>query len=170
MMNKSLAAISRTSPGIMSPADSFTMSPGTSCWSGISFGWPSRTTVAVTLIIALSLAAALSARVSCTKRSDTPRTTIDQHHRAAARNVAGGVGEDGQDRQQDHQRIADGDPKPVQPLVLPFLRDLVGAVLLQPRRRFFLAQAGRRRAQPLQDGGGFLHRGVVDEVGRLWIG
>jgi hypothetical protein len=37
MMNKSLAAISRTSPGIMSPADSFTTSPGTSSLSGISF-------------------------------------------------------------------------------------------------------------------------------------
>jgi len=31
---------------------------------GISFAWPSRRTVAVTLIIALSLAAALSAFVS----------------------------------------------------------------------------------------------------------
>ena len=86
MMNKSLAAISRTSPGIMSPADSFTTSPGTSCCSGISFGWPSRTTVAVTLIIALSLAAALSAVVSCTNRSDTPKHHHHQHHRAAARN------------------------------------------------------------------------------------
>ena len=44
--------------------------------SGISFGCPSRTTVAVTLIIALSLAAALSAFVSCTNRNETPRTTI----------------------------------------------------------------------------------------------
>ena len=76
MMNKSFAAISRTSPGIMSPADNFTTSPGTSCCSGISFCCPSRSTVAVTLIIALSLAAALPARVSCTRRKATPRITI----------------------------------------------------------------------------------------------
>src|SRR6516165_3885329 len=69
--------ISRTSPGTMSPAESFTTSPGTRSRSGISLALPSRTTVAVTVIIALSLAAALSARVSCTKRSDMPSTTIN---------------------------------------------------------------------------------------------
>jgi len=76
MTNRSLAASNRTSPGIMSPADSLTMSPGTSCWRGISRCWPSRTTVAVTLIMALSLAAALLARVSCTNRRATPSTTM----------------------------------------------------------------------------------------------
>ena len=76
MMNRSLAESRRTSPGIMSPADNFTTSPGTSWCRGISFAWPSRRTVAVTLIIALSLAAALSAFVSWMKRSDTPSTTI----------------------------------------------------------------------------------------------
>ena len=54
--------MSRTSPGIMSPADNFTISPGTRSRSGISFAWLSRTTVAVTVIIAFNLAAALSAR------------------------------------------------------------------------------------------------------------
>ena len=68
----------------MSPAESFTMSPGTSCWSGISLGWPSRTTVAVTLIIALSLAAAVSALVSWTNRSDMPSTTISSITAAGA--------------------------------------------------------------------------------------
>ena len=38
MTNKSFAAIRRTSPGIMSPAESFTTSPGTRSRSGISFG------------------------------------------------------------------------------------------------------------------------------------
>ena len=46
---------SRTSPGIMSPAASLTTSPGTSSLSGISRGWPSRTTVAVTLDHGLEL-------------------------------------------------------------------------------------------------------------------
>ena len=69
---------------------------------------------------------------------------------------------DGQDRQQDDQRIADGDPEPVQPLVPPFMRDLVGAVLLQPRLCLSFRQAVRRRAERLQNlgdvpGCGFTH-------------
>ena len=74
--NRSLELTTRTSPGIMSPAESLITSPGTKSLSGISRGWPSRITVAVTLIIALSLAAAESARHSCTNRSVTPNTTI----------------------------------------------------------------------------------------------
>ena len=64
MRNRSLQEISRTSAGIMSPAESCTTSPGTSCPIGTSCGWPSRRTVAWTLIIARSLAAAESARAS----------------------------------------------------------------------------------------------------------
>ena len=48
----------------MSPADNWTMSPGTSWLIGISLASPLRTTVAVTLIIAFNFAAAASARVS----------------------------------------------------------------------------------------------------------
>ncbi len=70
---------------------------------------------------------------------------------------------DGQDRQQNDQRIADGDPEPVQPFMPPFLRDLVGAVLLQPRLRLRFHQAVRRRTERLQDlrafpGCGFTHK------------
>src|SRR5680860_153505 len=75
-MNKSFAAMRRTSAGIMFPAESFTTSPGTNCMSGTSSSLPSRTTLAVTLIIAFSFSAAASALASCTKRSDTPRITI----------------------------------------------------------------------------------------------
>ena len=57
-MNRSLAAMSRTSAGIMSPAESFTTSPGTSCLSGISFPCPRAPPSRVTLIIAFSFAAA----------------------------------------------------------------------------------------------------------------
>ncbi len=77
MTNRSLAETSRTSPGIMSPAASLTTSPGTTWLTGTSVGRPSRRTVAVTLIIALSFAAAASARASCTKRRTRPRTTIN---------------------------------------------------------------------------------------------
>ena len=74
--NRSFATTMRTSPGIMSPAASLTTSPGTSCETAISWGLPSRMTVAVTEIIALSLAAALSAFASCTSLSVTPRRII----------------------------------------------------------------------------------------------
>ena len=60
----------------MSPADRSMMSPGTRSRSGISCGLPSRTTVAVTWIIALSFAAAAPARASCRNRSVTLSTIM----------------------------------------------------------------------------------------------
>ena len=74
--NRSFAATMRTSAGIMSPAASSTTSPGTSCETAISWGLPSRITVAVTEIMALSLAAALSALASWMSFSPTPRAII----------------------------------------------------------------------------------------------
>ena len=70
--NRSLAETTRTSAGIMSPAASLTTSPGTSCETGVSWSWPSRRTVAVTEIIALSLVAALSAFASWISFRPTP--------------------------------------------------------------------------------------------------
>ena len=76
LMNRSFAESTRTSAGIMSPAAKTTTSPGTICSRGISRCRPSRTTVAVMLIIALSFAAAASARDSCQNRKSTLKTTI----------------------------------------------------------------------------------------------
>ena len=76
LTKRSLDESTRTSPGIMSPAESLMMSPGTRSRSGISFASPSRSTVAVTWIMALSFAAAASARASCRKRSATLSTTM----------------------------------------------------------------------------------------------
>ncbi len=76
LTKRSFEASTRTSPGIMSPADSLIMSPGTRSRSGISLAAPSRRTVAVTWIMALSFAAAASARASCTKRRVTLSTTM----------------------------------------------------------------------------------------------
>ena len=76
LTNRSLQESTRTSPGIMSPADSLTISPGTRSRSGISFASPSRMTAAVTWIMALSFAAAASARASWMKRSATLSATI----------------------------------------------------------------------------------------------
>ena len=66
---------------------------------------PSRTTVAVTWIMALSFAAAASARASCKKRS--PDAQHDHHgHHGAGASVARGKGNCRESRQQNHQRIA----------------------------------------------------------------
>ena len=108
----------------MSPADNFTMSPGTSSRIGISLACPSRTTVAVTVIIAFNFAAALSARVSWTKRSDMPRITINIMT-VPAREIACGVRESRQHRQQNHQRIASRGVEPVKPAFILFVGDLI---------------------------------------------
>ena len=76
LTKRSFEVSSRTSPGIMSPAARLMMSPGTRSRSGISLAAPSRTTVAVTWIMALSFSAAASARASCKKRSPTLSATI----------------------------------------------------------------------------------------------
>ncbi len=76
LTKRSLAVSIRTSPGIMSPAANWIMSPGTRSRSGISLALPSRTTVAVTWIMAFSFAAAAPARASCQKRSPTLSATI----------------------------------------------------------------------------------------------
>ena len=74
-MNRSRAASTRQSAGIMSPADSSTRSPGTSWRIGISCG-VCRSTVAVLLTIALSSSAARIERCSWTKRIAVLSTTI----------------------------------------------------------------------------------------------
>ena len=68
---RSLAWTTRTSPGIMSPAASWTTSPGTRCETAISWAAPPRSTVALTEIIALSFAAALLALASWISRRPT---------------------------------------------------------------------------------------------------
>ena len=77
LMNKSFASIMRTSAGIISPADRWTISPATASSSGISFfACPSRSTVQVVVIMANSFSAALPLRDSCTKRSVPEIITI----------------------------------------------------------------------------------------------
>ncbi len=58
---KSLAAMMRTSAGMRSPAERYTISPGTISGSEISFFAPSRKTLAVVVIRADRLSAAFSA-------------------------------------------------------------------------------------------------------------
>lgn len=83
LMKRSRDEISRTSAGIMSPADRCTISPtttsriGTSCLIGALASSARRCTVAVVRTIALSFSAARSERNSCTKRSSTLIVTID---------------------------------------------------------------------------------------------
>ncbi len=121
MMNKSFADSSRTSPGIMSPADNFTTSPGTRSLSGISLG----------LAVADDGGGDLDHRLEFGGGVvglgflDEPQRDAQHHHRhhhPAADHVAGalrrGEGHDGENRQQNHQRIAHGHPEPPQPVVL----------------------------------------------------
>ena len=60
LTNKSLAVSSRTSAGIMSPAERQTMSPGTRVEIGVSWGLviPARSTAVVACTIAFSSSAA----------------------------------------------------------------------------------------------------------------
>ncbi len=104
LTNRSLAWTSRTSPGIMSPAASWTTSPGTRCATAISCGAPSRSTVAFTEIIALSLAAALSPCASWIQLQPDAEGNHEHHHAARAR-VSGGERDRREHGQQDHQRI-----------------------------------------------------------------
>ena len=86
LTNRSLATITRQSAGIMSPADSMTMSPGTSCLIGSSTwpaGWmpgtvvlPCRITVALLLTSSFSARAAWLERRSCTKRIRVDSATM----------------------------------------------------------------------------------------------
>ena len=81
LTNRSFAEISRKSAGIMSPADSNTMSPGTTCSIGTST-WscavpPScRRTVALVCTIRRSASAALFERCSWRKPSETLSRTM----------------------------------------------------------------------------------------------
>ncbi|CCK00744.1 hypothetical protein BN130_3539 [Cronobacter malonaticus 507] len=82
LMNRSREAISRKSAGIKSPAERYTISPGTSSSTGISRFSPSRlltvrrSTVAVVLTIDFSACAALLVRNSCQNRSRPLSMTI----------------------------------------------------------------------------------------------
>ena len=148
--NRSLQETRRRSAGIMSPAARRTTSPGTRWPSGISRAWPSRTTVAVTLIMALSLAAALSARASWTNRSATPSTTMLNITVAARTSPV--INEIvASTKQQDHQRIDAGVAQELEPAEPLFLRDDVGAVLFQAALGLLLAQAVFARLQPAED-------------------
>ena len=131
MMNRSFDEMIRTSAGIMSPADSLIRSPGTSSFSGISRSLPSRQTVAVTLIIALSRAAAASARDAGAQIARGKR-----HHR--------------QHREQDHEGIAHRQPEAPGPVALLLLRHLVVAMFGQAILGFHLRESLRGGGEMLQ--------------------
>ena len=72
----SVAALSSLpSAGTMSPASMATTSPGTSCSAGISVSWPSRLTLALTIIIFCRAATAAAAFPSC-RRPSTALNTV----------------------------------------------------------------------------------------------
>ena len=76
LTKRSLQDRIRTSPGIMSPAANWIMSPGTRSRTESPWLCRPESTVAVTWIMAFSFAAAAPARASCQKRSPTLSATI----------------------------------------------------------------------------------------------
>ena len=128
----------RTSPGIMSPAESFTMSPGTSSLSGISFGWPSRSDGRGDLDHRLEFGRGVVGLCFLNETQRHAQHHHHHHHRAAdvvarARSAVANVMM-ARTVSRMTSGLRDGDPKPLQPAVLFFLRDLVGAVLLPAAR------------------------------------
>ena len=161
LTKRSLEESTRTSPGIMSPADSLMMSPGTRSRSGISFASPSRMTVAVTWIMALSFAAAASARASCTKRSVTLSTTmaaitVPARASPVANEIADRV------RQQDHQRVADDFQQADEPALPALLRHFIRPGRARALFGLRLRQARRSRPQGLEQLFAVLPGGIED--------
>ena len=105
---------------------------------------------------------------------DEPQRDSEHHHRQHQKTtrvvrcpVRCDERDDGQHREQDHQRVAHGEVDALQPAVMLFFRDLVGAEFFQPRRRFRLGQAGGRGAVLFEDFGNVLDRRLVDEVDKI---
>ena len=93
------------------------------------------------------------------------------HHQHTGGNVrtaaGGGKRDDRQNGQQNYQRIAHGKVKALQPAVMFFFRDLVGAEYFQPRRRFRFGQAIGRSVMLFEHVGNVLDRGLVDEIDEI---
>ena len=66
----------RASAGILSPASSTMMSPGTRLFDGTSSSLPSRSTVIIGVSMLFSASSAFSARNSCTKPSTAQNTMM----------------------------------------------------------------------------------------------
>ena len=165
MTNRSLAERSRTSPGIMSPAESLTTSPGTSSlerdFPGLAVAHDGGGDADHRLELG-------GGRVGAGFLDEAQRHAQDhhqQHHRAGPEvpeAVFGGVfkrgrGEldDRQDREQDDERVFRRRAQPPEPAVGLFLGDFVGAVPGEPR-------LGLRRGQPFRRGSALLqHRARV---------
>ena len=172
MTNRSLADRSRTSPGTMSPAESLTMSPGTSCWSGISLG----------LAVAHDGGGDANHRFEFGGGSvrlgfldETQRYTQNHHqqHDRRRRGHPRWQRQNRQDGQQDHQRVAGGNIEAVRPAFMFLAADFVGAVLLQARGGFLLRQACGGSAEQAQHLGAVLGRRVAGEIGLasiVWTG
>ena len=146
LTKRSFEDSSRTSPGIISPAASLMMSPGTKSRSGISLAAPSRTTVAVTWIMAFSFSAAAVRPGFLPEAEAHAQHHHGRHHRAGAR-VACKKGNCRQSRQQDHQRVADDFQNADGPALLPLLRDLIRTRRARPFFGLRLRQAVQRRSQ-----------------------
>ena len=136
VMNRSLQEMSADVGRHHVPGREFDDVAGHQLADRLFLGLPSRSTVARTLIMARSLAAALSARASCTKRSTTPRTTMSSitMPRSESRRSANETAASTSSRITSG--LTNGLDQQLQ-VGMPFLAGHdVGAVLLQTPRRF----------------------------------
>ena len=88
-------------------------------------------------------------RASFLNKAQAQSKNNHQEHDAACAKIARGIGNGGEHRKQNHQRIAAGGKHPVNPGARLLFGDLVWTVLIEPSLGFF-TQTGFRCAKPLK--------------------
>ena len=104
LTKKSLAEMSRRSAGMMDPAVSTTISPGTSSFIGISISLPSRRTDAGGLDHRLQLLHGFARTGFLKIAQEHAQDDHDAHHDGGAQ-IAHGVGHERNDEELDDERI-----------------------------------------------------------------
>src|SRR6516165_8796759 len=136
LMNKSLASSKRRSAGIMSPADSRTMSPGTSDSIGTSAKSPSPT----------------GGRLVGSMLLNESGADSEQHHQHdddRRAHVADEIGNGRQRQQQRVEGISRAAPNLLQDRWFSLARNQVEPEILEPACSFFAREAREARPQPL---------------------
>ena len=160
LTKKSLASSTIPSAGIRLPAESSTMSPGTTSSAGMGCGLPSRSTVALMVTWARSFSTAWLAVYSCAKLSTALATTMTSTMSRVGPLAGDGRYHGGKD-EDEHQRAGElGEERP-QRGVMPAWLQHVWPHLLQALLGLSRAQAIRCTVQF-----GEKVRGLAAPIGR----
>src|SRR6516162_3880615 len=153
LMNKSLASSKRRSAGIMSPADSLTMSPGTSNSIGTSANSPSPAAGRrFTLVGGLYHCAQAGGRLVGSMLLNESSADCEQHHQHdddRRAHVADEIGNRRQCQQERIEGISRAAPNLLEDRWFSLARDQVEPEILEPACGSFVGQAHRARLQPL---------------------